>query len=135
MAFDSYGFQPFFLFAYLFAAFSMTAWLAWVGLHAMKAQVLRPTIVVPPHEWHAHEMLFGYALAAIAGFSLTAVPNWTNAKLVGGGALMLLVSSWLAGRMAIWFSAYLPALMVAVFDFRFLAVILNVSHCTTFSLI
>lgn len=115
MAFDSYGFRPFFLFAYLFAAFSMTAWLAWVGLHAMKAQVLRPAIVVPPHEWHAHEMQFGYALAAIAGFSLTAVPNWTNAKPVGGGALMLLFSFWLAGRMAILFSAYLPALMVAVF--------------------
>jgi len=122
--FFSYGFRPFFLFAYLFAAFSMTAWLAWVGLHAMKAQVLRPTIVVPPHEWHAHEMLFGYALAAIAGFLLTAVPNWTNSKPVSGGALMLLVSSWLAGRMAIWFSAYLPTLMVAVFDLAFIPMLL-----------
>ena len=79
----------------------MTAWLAWVGLHSMKAQVLRPTIVAPPHEWHAHEILFGCALAAIAGFSLTAVPNWTNAKPVGGGALMPLVSFWLAGRVVI----------------------------------
>ena len=60
-----------------------------------------PAIVVPPHEWHAHEKQFGCALAAIAGFSLTAIPNWTNAKLVGGGALMVLVSFWLAGRMVI----------------------------------
>ena len=97
----SYGFGPFFLFAYLFAAFFRNAWLAWVGLRAMKAQVLRRTIVVPPREWHAHEFLFGCALAANAGFSLTAVPNWTNTKPVGGGALMLLVSFWLAGHIAI----------------------------------
>jgi len=97
----SYGFRPFFLFAYLFAAFSKIAWPAWVRLHAMKAQILSRTIVVPPHEWHAHEILFGYTLAANAGFSLTAVPNWTNTKPVGGGELMLLVSFWLAGLIAI----------------------------------
>ena len=99
--FFSYGFRPFFLFAYLFAAFSTGAWLAWVGLPAMEAQVLCPAIVVPPHEWHAHEMLFGCALGAIAGFPLTAAPNWTNAKPVVGSTLMLLVSFWLAGLIAI----------------------------------
>jgi uncharacterized protein involved in response to NO len=122
--FFSYGFRPFFLFACIFAALSMGAWLTWIGLHAMNAQVLRPTIAVPPHEWHAHEMLFGYSLAVITGFFLTAIPNWTGAKPVNGLTLVILSGVWLAGRVAIWFSAYLPAALVAVIDLAFIPLLL-----------
>ncbi len=122
--FMSYGFRPFFLLACLFAALSMAAWLAWIGLHAMNGQVLRPTIVMAPHEWHAHEMLYGYTLAAIAGFFLTAVPSWTGSKPVHGPTLALLSATWLAGRIAIWFSAYLPAFLVAALDLAFIPLLL-----------
>ena len=123
-AFFSYGFRPFFLCALLFAALSMGAWLAWIGLHAMNGQVLRPTIAVAPHQWHAHEMLFGYTLAAIAGFFLTAVPNWTGAKPVSGTMLMALSGVWLLGRVAVWFSSYVPAIVVAVLDLAFIPMLL-----------
>ena len=49
--------------------------------------------------WHQHEMLFGFAGAAIAGFILTAIPNWTGRLPVSGWRLGLLVSFWLAGRL------------------------------------
>ena len=122
--FFSYGFRPFFLFAFTFAALSMAAWLAWIGLHAMNGQVLRPTIAIAPHEWHAHEMLFGYTLAAITGFFLTAVPNWTSSKPVHGPVLALLSAVWLIGRAAIWFSSYLPAFVVAALDLAFIPLLL-----------
>ena len=123
-AFFSYGFRPFFLFACLFAALSMSAWMLWIGLHAANAQVLRPTISMAPHAWHAHEMLFGYTMAAIAGFFLTAVPNWTDSKPVNGGALFVLSATWLAGRAAVWMSAHLPMVLVAAIDLTFIPMLL-----------
>jgi len=123
-AFFSYGFRPFFLFACIFAALSMSAWMLWIGLHAASAQVLRPTIAMAPHAWHAHEMLFGYTMAVIAGFFLTAVPNWTGAKPVNGGALVLLSAAWLAGRAAVWMSAHLPMALVAAVDLAFIPMLL-----------
>lgn len=122
--FFSYGFRPFFLSGCLFAAVSMAAWLAWIGVHAADGQVLRPTIATAPHEWHAHEMLYGYTMAMIAGFFLTAIPSWTGDKPVSGTTLMLLSAAWLAGRIAIWFSAYLPALGVAAIDLVFIPLLL-----------
>ncbi|MHA1570837.1 MAG: NnrS family protein, partial [Alphaproteobacteria bacterium] len=54
--------------------------------------------------WHVHEMLFGYGLAVIAGFLLTAIPNWTGRLPVAGFPLVALVVFWLAGRVAVAFS-------------------------------
>jgi uncharacterized protein involved in response to NO len=122
--FFSYGFRPFFLFGCLFAALSMAAWLAWIGIHAANGEILRPTIATAPHEWHAHEMLFGYTMAMIAGFFLTAVPNWTGAKPVSGPTLMVLVTAWVAGRLVVWFSAHLPAALVAAVDLAFIPLLL-----------
>jgi len=51
--------------------------------------------------WHAHEMLFGYATAALGGFMLTAIPNWTGRLPVSGPPLLVLVVLWLAGRLAL----------------------------------
>ena len=60
---------------------------------------------MPAPVWHAHEMLFGYAAAAIAGFLLTAIPNWTGRLPVRGVRLALLVGLWAVGRLAVAFSA------------------------------
>ncbi len=93
-----FGFRPFFLLASLFAVASMLAWLA----------ALRGAIALDV-AWHAHEMTFGFAAAVIAGFLLTAVPNWTGATRLAPAPLAALVALWLAGRAARW-----PALAAGV---------------------
>ncbi|HUI62392.1 MAG TPA: NnrS family protein, partial [Steroidobacteraceae bacterium] len=69
---------------------------------------------------HAHEMLFGFIGAAVAGFLLTAVPSWTGQRGFAGGPLLLLVSVWLAGRVLVAMSSYCPLLLCAVVDCAFL---------------
>ncbi|WP_350333569.1 NnrS family protein [Coralliovum pocilloporae] len=114
------GFRFFFLMAGLFGFLSVAFWLVWLAVHAMDGVVPAPTIGIAPHYWHAHEMIYGYAVAVISGFFLTAVPNWTNSK----PARALFVTSvgmvWLAGRLAVWFSASLPLELVALIDLAFL---------------
>ncbi len=119
-AFFSYGFRPFFLFACLYAMLAMAAWLLWIGIHAMGGEIEMIGSALPPHIWHAHEMLFGYVMAVIAGFFLTAVPSWTDTRPVQGHALMGLVTLWLSGRLAIWLSAGLPGWLVAALDLAFI---------------
>ena len=119
-AFFSYGFRPFFLFACSYAAIAMAAWIAWIGIYALDAEVSSITIAMPPHIWHAHEMIYGYAMAVIAGFFLTAVPSWTDTRPVQGTALQVLVSIWILGRIAIWSSAFLPVWLVALLDLAFI---------------
>ncbi len=116
----SYGFRPFFLLAGAYAVIAIAAWLAWLGLHTINVVATRPTIAEPPHLWHGHEMLFGYAAAVVSGFLLTAVPNWTGAAPVTGARLGLLVTVWMAGRAVMWTSAFLPAALVAVIDLAYL---------------
>lgn len=90
----SYGFRPFFFGAGLFAVAAMVLWIGaltngWeIGGDAYGALA-----------WHGHEMLFGYSTAALAGFMLTAIPNWTGRLPVSGKPLLALVLLWLAGRL------------------------------------
>jgi uncharacterized protein involved in response to NO len=70
-AFFQVGLRPFFLGAALWAPISLLLWLA-----ALAGAVDLPT-ALPPLAWHSHELVFGYAGAVVAGFLLTAVPNWT----------------------------------------------------------
>ena len=118
--FFSYGFRPFFLAAGLYAVAGMAAWLAWIGLHAAAASVPAMSTGFPPYQWHAHEMLYEYTAAAVAGFLLTAVPSWTNRHPVAGAPLAALFGVWLLGRAAVWSSAFLPPLVVAIADAAFL---------------
>lgn len=105
-----YGFRPFFLLSGAYATAGLVAWLfAYAGIWQL------PTSW-PQSAWHAHEMVFGFGGAAVAGFLLTAVPAWTNSKAVRGPALGLLVGSWAIGRAAMWTSAWLPASLVAALD-------------------
>lgn len=70
--------------------------------------------------WHRHEMLFGYLGAVIAGFLLTAIPNWTGRLPIAGMPLAALAGLWLAGRIAILFSAVVGAPVAALLDVGFL---------------
>lgn len=86
------GFRPFFLVASLWAVFGLGLWL--LTLHGSASA----RGALSPFTWHAHEMIFGYALAVIAGFLLTAVGHWTGREVVGRKELGSLVVLWLLGR-------------------------------------
>lgn len=88
----SYGFRPLFLASGVIALLAVPAWL-WV-----QGQQVALWGSAPPLLWHAHEMLFGFAGAAVAGFLLTAVPSWTSSRGFAGWPLVLLVLVWLAAR-------------------------------------
>ncbi|MDH4023658.1 MAG: NnrS family protein, partial [Gammaproteobacteria bacterium] len=90
----SIAFRPFFLLGGIFAVVSMLLWIA--TLHGAGWQ----PAVADPVAWHAHEMLFGFAGAAMAGFLLTAVATWTGRPPVSGATLGTLVAAWIAGRVA-----------------------------------
>lgn len=106
-AFLSRGFRPFFLCAALWAAIALTLWLA------MLTTGFALPIRFAPLDWHIHEMLFGFVLAAVSGFLLTAIPEWTGRQPVSGMLLGLLSGLWLLGRVDALFSA-LPPLWLAI---------------------
>jgi uncharacterized protein involved in response to NO len=91
----SIGFRPFYLLASVFAIGAISFWIAqfagWTGVHAVVAGPL----------WHAHEMIFGYAFAVVAGFLFTAVRNWANEPTPTGWTLALISGLWLAGRVLV----------------------------------
>ena len=66
-------------------------------------------------------MLYGYVGAVVAGFLLTAVPNWTGHLPINGAPLAALASLWLAGRIAVLFSALIGSWTAAIIDVAFLA--------------
>ena len=115
-AFLSYGFRPFFLGAALFTGVAV---LAWVALFAGKVSM---DFLYPPREWHVHEMLFGYLPALIAGFLLTAMPNWTDRMPLRGTPLLLLFLLWIGGRLLIVFPLA-GAATSAVIDGAFLVIL------------
>lgn len=119
------GFRPFFLAAGLHAALSLVFWMVWLGVHHAGGAFVKISVSPPPYVWHAHEMLFGFAGAAVGGFLLTAVPNWTGHRPVAGMRLAALVWLWLAGRIALWSSAVLPGPVVAGLDLLFLPALIS----------
>lgn len=116
------GFRVFFLAAGLFAFLSMAVWEGYQIAQALGGSLDLPT-AAPPHLWHAHEMIFGYASAALGGFFLTAVPNWTGAKSAPHRFIAVVAGLWLAGRLAVWGSGSLPPGLVAVIDLAFVPVL------------
>jgi len=110
----SYGFRPFFLAGALYAGLAILFWLPLFYGHIDTWSAFAPV------DWHVHEMLFGYLAAVITGFLLTAIPNWTGRLPVQGLPLLALVLLWLAGRLAIFFSADIGWLAAAVADCAFL---------------
>lgn len=102
------GFRPFFFAGAIFAALALPLWI--FGFHGWIPGVTR--------DWHVHEMLFGYLGAIIAGFLLTAVPNWTGRLPVAGAPLALLLCLWLAGRVSMVLASDQP--IAAIVDSAFL---------------
>lgn len=110
----SYGFRPFFLGGALWAAAGIVLWVP-----VYSGDIALPT-AMGPLDWHIHEMLYGYVAAAVAGFLLTAIPNWTGRLPVCGAPLAALAGLWLAGRVAILASAAIGPLWSAAIDVAFL---------------
>lgn len=111
------GFRVFFLAAGLFALVAIGLWLAvFLGLTELPA-------APPPHLWHAHEMIFGYGSAALGGFLLTAAPNWTGAKAAPHRFIAAVAALWFLGRIAVFASAHLPPVLVALADLGFVPVL------------
>ncbi|UCE63463.1 MAG: NnrS family protein [Nitrospirota bacterium] len=115
----SYGFRPFFLTASLFAGFAVPVWIL------ILAGETDMTWQYPAREWHVHEMVFGFLPAVMTGFLLTAIPNWTDRPPVRGIPLMLLLTLWLAGRIAIA-TAWVNPLLSAFVDGAFLVVVTGI---------
>ena len=111
----SYGFRPFFLGGAAWSAACIVLWIPQLtGELALR-------VAYPPLDWHIHEMLYGYVAAVIAGFLLTAIPNWTGRLPICGAPLAALTALWLAGRLAMLLSVQLGILTAALVDIAFLA--------------
>jgi uncharacterized protein involved in response to NO len=114
------GFRPFFLAAGTWAALAVPLWVA------LFDGALAAAAGFDAFFWHAHEMLFGFVAAAIAGFLLTAIPNWTGRMPLQGLPLMALFGLWLLGRAAMLASGFVVPGLAALADLSFLAALLAV---------
>ncbi len=113
----SYGFRPFFLIGAGYAALAILIWLPqYFGAATLDG-------VFPPGVWHAHEMLFGFLPAIIAGFLLTAIPNWTGRLPLRGTPLLALLVVWILGRAAIGLSGLIGWLPAMAIDCAFLLIL------------
>jgi uncharacterized protein involved in response to NO len=108
------GFRPFYLGA---AAYGMLAILLWVGMLLGQVSL---NLSVSPVLWHAHEMLFGFAVAVIVGFLLTAGKAWTGLATPRGAVLAALAVLWLAARLA---AVFAPYAVYAVLDLMLLPLV------------
>ncbi len=108
------GFRPFFLAATFFSVIVMAAWMA----ETVFSVRIFPSGAAPM-VWHAHEMIYGYSLAVIAGFLLTAIRNWTGIQTIHGLPLQLLLLLWALARLALFIPAPEAMVMAAILDVTF----------------
>lgn len=114
------GFRPFFLGAGIWAFAAVALWLP-----VFHGYASIPT-AFGPGGWHAHEMIFGFVVAVVAGFVLTAIPNWTGRMPLQGLSLVALFMAWLLGRVAVSTSELIGSEIAAVLDLSFLVILLGV---------
>jgi uncharacterized protein involved in response to NO len=115
----SAGFRPFFLLGALHAGLAVLLWMpVFTGQLAL-------TTAFAPRDWHVHEMLYGFLPAIVTGFLFTAIPNWTGRLPIRGLPLLLLAVLWLAGRIAVTFSAQTGWLAAMLIDVSFLALVVG----------
>lgn len=114
-AFLQLGFRPFFAGASFYAIVSIVIWM---GVYQQGWQLVPEGMSASL--WHAHELIFGYAMAVIAGFLLTAVKNWTGEQTIQGGGLLALFMLWVLARAAFLAAIFVPLQVAAVLDSLFL---------------
>ena len=102
------GFRPFFLGASVFAVISIAAWML-----NYFSYLTMSTSNISISQWHAHEMLYGYSMAVVAGFLLTAVKNWTGLPTAHGKPLMVMFLLWCAARILFLFGAQFLVWVIA----------------------
>lgn len=107
------GFRPFFFGGPVWAVVALGLWLC-----SLAGKIALPT-AFDPLAWHRHEMLFGFVGAVIAGFLLTAIPNWTGRLPIAGRPLLALFGLWLAARLAVLFSGFVGLVPAALLDVGF----------------
>lgn len=108
--------RPFALFFASAVVWALAAMLLWLGV--LNGLPALPSLL-PASRWHAHEMIFGFVLAAIAGFLLTALPNWTARPALNGAPLLALWLCWVLARVGIGASAMLGRPLGAVLALLF----------------
>lgn len=108
------GFRPFFLLAGIFSVILIAVWVLTFAAGLALTNYYGHVV------WHSHEMIFGYTVAVIAGFLLTAVRNWTNMPTPSGAWLASIAGVWLLGRVVPFFPAVLPGWLIALVDLLFL---------------
>ncbi|OBT13649.1 short-chain dehydrogenase [Vibrio sp. UCD-FRSSP16_10] len=106
------GFRPFFLLGALYAFIAIPVWI-YAYQNGQPAALGAPALW-----WHAHEMLFGFSMAIVAGFALTAVQNWTGVNGTKGARLGVIVALWLAPRILFWTPA--PLWLISIIESLFL---------------
>ena len=94
IALSHLGFRPFFLFGSLYGAVAMTLWLLMMQFNLQLSAINQIGAI----NWHGHEMIYGYGMAVIGGFLLTAVRNWTSIQTLHGTGLIVLALFWLLAR-------------------------------------
>lgn len=110
----AHGFRPFFLLAGLLAAFWVPLWLL------VRSGGIEAAMPHGPLAWHGHEMVFGFTVAVLAGFLLTAASNWTGRITAEGRLLGTLVGLWIAARILLLFGDGLGGMLAALVDVAFL---------------
>ncbi|MCK5720524.1 MAG: NnrS family protein [Thiomargarita sp.] len=110
------GFRPFFIGASSFAVLSISIWM----LLLFQGKFSAINTYFTPMAWHAHEMIFGYTMAVIAGFLLTATKNWTNIPTVHGYPLLFLFLLWLVARILPFLGGFVPLIAIAIIDNLFI---------------
>jgi len=108
------GFRPFFLAAAIFAVGLMAQWVFTFAGNREFANYYGAI------GWHSHELIFGYAVAVIAGFLLTAVRNWTDVQTAAGASLAGLTALWFIARLMPFFPGAFPPWLIALVDIAFL---------------
>lgn len=115
------GFRPFFFLGASWAVIALALWILAYSGRLVLPSALEPLI------WHRHEMLFGFVGAVIAGFLLTAIPNWTGRLPIAGWPLAGLVGLWAAARITVLFSAWTGMAAAAIIDVGFYFVLASLA--------